>query len=175
MPDPALTEALREAYASAPTDAVILHTLEIWHPAFSVPIRVVNDAAPLDARLEATAPRDAGAVVTFAAFAFEVTPPEQTPSGVPVLGLALDNVSSEITAQLELAAASRERVRVIYRAFLADAALDGPETDPPMELTLTSASANLFRVTGQAGFPDLLNRRFPKLEYDLDSYPGLAP
>ena len=41
MPDPALSAALAEAYAAAPIDQVILHTLEIWHPAFSVPIRVV--------------------------------------------------------------------------------------------------------------------------------------
>ena len=34
MPDPALDRAIREAYASAPSDTVILHTLELRHPAF---------------------------------------------------------------------------------------------------------------------------------------------
>ncbi len=34
MPDPALEQAIREAYASAPSDTVILHTLELRHPAF---------------------------------------------------------------------------------------------------------------------------------------------
>ena len=34
MPDAALSEALREAYASAPSNVVILHTLEIRHPDF---------------------------------------------------------------------------------------------------------------------------------------------
>ena len=34
MPDPALSEAIREAYAAAPADVVILHTLELRHPAF---------------------------------------------------------------------------------------------------------------------------------------------
>jgi hypothetical protein len=48
MPDPALSEAIREAYASAPADTVILHTLEIWHPSFvengaPKPIRVVRN------------------------------------------------------------------------------------------------------------------------------------
>ena len=48
MPDPALSAAIREAYASAPADVVVLHTLEIWHPAFvedglASPIRVVRN------------------------------------------------------------------------------------------------------------------------------------
>ncbi len=48
MPDPSLSAAIREAYASAPADVVILHTLEIWHPAFvedgvARPIRVVRN------------------------------------------------------------------------------------------------------------------------------------
>ena len=48
MPDPSLSAAIREAYASAPADVVVLHTLEIWHPAFvedgvAKPIRVVRN------------------------------------------------------------------------------------------------------------------------------------
>lgn len=35
MPDPTLSAAILEAYASAPTDEVIYHTLEIWHPVFT--------------------------------------------------------------------------------------------------------------------------------------------
>ena len=49
MPNTLLSQALREAYASAPSDVVILHTLELRHPAFvdddgqSIAIRVVRD------------------------------------------------------------------------------------------------------------------------------------
>lgn len=48
MPDPALSAAIREAYASAPADVIVLHTLEVWHPAFvedgvAKPIRVVRN------------------------------------------------------------------------------------------------------------------------------------
>ena len=51
MPDPALEQAIREAYASAPSDTVILHTLELRHPAFMddegepTAIRVVRNFA----------------------------------------------------------------------------------------------------------------------------------
>ena len=34
MPNTALSEAIKEAYASAPSEQIILHTLELRHPAF---------------------------------------------------------------------------------------------------------------------------------------------
>ena len=175
MPDPALSAAIQEAYASAPVDQVIYHTLELWHPAFSAPIRVVRDFNAIDARVEAGAARDAGAVVTFVAFAFDIVPPDQTTSGVPQCVIEIDNVSREILAQIDLAVVSAEQIKAIYRAYLSDALLDGPENDPPMELTLISVSATPFRIRATAGFPDLVNLKFPKLDYDLETFPGLQP
>ena len=34
MPNTALSEAIKEAYASAPSQQIILHTLELRHPSF---------------------------------------------------------------------------------------------------------------------------------------------
>ena len=175
MPDPALSAAIAEAYASAPVDQVIYHTLELWHPAFTVPIRVVRDFTALDARIEAGAARDAGAVVTFVGFAFDIVPPDQTTTGVPQCVIEIDNVDREILAQIDQAVLTAEQIRVIYRAYLSDAVLDGPENDPPMELTMISVSATPFRIRATAGFPDLVNLRFPKLDYDLETFPGLQP
>lgn len=175
MPDPALSAAIQEAYASAPVDQVIYHTLELWHPAFSAPIRVVRDFNAIDARIEAGAARGAGAVVTFVAFAFDIVPPDQTTSGVPQCVIEIDNVSREILAQIDLAVVSAEQIKAIYRAYLSDALLDGPENDPPMELTLISVSATPFRIRATAGFPDLVNLKFPKLDYELETFPGLQP
>lgn len=175
MPDPTLSAALTEAYASAPIDEVIYHTLEIWHPTFSVPIRVVRDFAALDARLEASAPRDPGDVVTFTAYAFDLVPPDQTTSGLPQCAIEIDNVDPEITRQIDAASSSTDQITAIYRAFISDALDDGPENDPPVELTLITVSATPFRIRATAGFPDLLNRKFPKLEYDLETFPGLQP
>ena len=85
MPDPALEQAIREAYASAPADTVILHTLELRHPAFAdddgrpTAIRVVRDHVDLTARLEAGAPLDAGEAVRFVALAFELELPPVDP------------------------------------------------------------------------------------------------
>lgn len=177
MPDPALSAAILEAYASAPVDQVIYHTLELWHPAFSAPIRVVRDHDPLDARIEAGAARDAGAVVTFAAYAFDIIPPDQTTTGLPQCVIEIDNVSPEILSQVDLAttAPSPESITAIYRSYLSDLLDEGPENDPPLEMTLISVSAGIFRIRATAGFPDLLNRKFPGLDFDLATFPGLAP
>lgn len=174
MPDPTLSDAIREAYASAPVDEVIYHTLEIWHPSFTQPIRVVRDRDALDARIEAGAARNAGEIVTFIAWGFDIVPPDQTSTGVPQAVIEIDNVSREITAQLDLAVQDTDPVTAIYRAYLSDALDDGPENDPPLELTLLSVTADMFRIRATAGFPNLLNKQFPALEYDLETFPGLA-
>lgn len=174
MPDPALSDAIREAYASAPVDEIIYHTLEIWHPLFTVPIRVVRDRAALAARLEAQAPRDAGEMVDFVPWGFDIVPPDQTSTGLPQCVIEIDNVSREITAQLNEAVRGPDPVTAIYRACLSDALEDGPENDPPLVLTLMTVTADMFRIRAKAGFPDLLNKAFPALEYDLETFPGLV-
>lgn len=174
MPDPSLSAALAEAYASAPVDQVVLHTIEIHHPAFTVPVRVVRDRVSLSARLEASAPVDAGAVVEFTPYAFDLTPPEQTTTGSPQCVLEIDNVSREILVQIRLALRETSPIQVIYRAYLDDAALDGPENDPPLRMELQQVSATPLRIRAVAGFPDLLNKSFPRLVYDVSRFPGLV-
>lgn len=174
MPDPALSEALREAYASAPVNQVIYHTLELWHPAFAVPIRVVRDVRALDARIEATAARNAGELVTFAPYAFDVVPPETLAETLPQVTIEIDNVGREIIAQIDEAIIAGAPIVVIYRQYLSDTAEDGPENDPPLQLTLIKVSATSTRIRAVAGFAMLLDRKFPRLEYDLETFPGLA-
>lgn len=175
MPDPTMSDALREAYASAPAADVIYDTLEIWHPVFAVPIRVVCDYAPLDARLEAGAARDPGAVVTFSDYPFEVIVPEQTSESVPQAMITIDNVDRQILAQLDQAVTDSRTTTVIWRRFISGRELLGPENDPPLELTITSVSATATTITATAGFPNLLQRKFPGGEYTIDRFPGLQP
>lgn len=174
MPDPALSAAIREAYATAPVNEVIYHTLELWHPAFTHPVRVVCDREALDARIEATAARNAGEIATFIAFAFDIQPPDQSSEGVPQCTIEIDNVSGEIIEQINLANTRPEPIVAIYREYLSSALDDGPENDPPMELSVISATADAFRIRAVAGFPNLINKRFPNRFYDLETFPGLA-
>ena len=174
MPDPALSAALAEAYASADVGVVVYDTLEIWHPDFSAPIRVVRDNVALDARLEVGAPRDGGDVVTFTAYAFDLVPPDQGTESVPQATLEIDNVSGDILAQLRAALRGQDPVTVIWREFLSDDLDGGPARDP-VEMTLLSVGVTATRIRATVGFPDLLNRKFPGREYDTEDFPGLTP
>jgi hypothetical protein len=201
MPDPALSQAIREAYAAAPSEVVILHTLEIRHPGFIEPIRVVRNfpdrqswialggaaiqavldaMAPEDremvglvARLEGSAPADAGQLVPFIALAFdlELPPVENVP--VPEAVLTIDNVGREITDALEAAATSQHRIEVTYRPYLSTD-IEGPQMDPPLTLTLSDARASPLKVTGRVRMLDFGNKAFPSAVYTAKTFPGLA-
>jgi hypothetical protein len=174
MPDSALSEAIKEAYAAAPSDEVIHHTLEIWHPNFTAPIYVVRDFEDLSATIEAGAARNASTEVTFVGFAFDIVPPEVDGQGVPQCVIEIDNVSREILANIEAAMGSTASITVIYRAYLSSDTAT-PENDPPLELTIMSITADPFKVRAVAGFGSLANLRFPKLDYSAEVFPGLIP
>lgn len=173
MPDTTLSQALKEAYASASVFGVTYSTIELWHPAFTVPIRVVRDFVDLTATLEASAPRNAGEAVTFIAFRFDFKKPELSSEGLPQVTLIMDNVDRSIVANVELALGSTDLVTVIYREFIS-ADLSAPQNDPPLQMTLTNVVADVFKVTATAGFANLANKRFPTLEYDPEVFRGLA-
>jgi hypothetical protein len=173
LPDTSLSEALREAYASAPADQVVFHTLELRHPAFTSPIRVVRDWADLTCTLEADAPANPGEEVTFIRFAFDFTKPEVSASGVPQLTIEIDNVDRSIVANIEAALSTTDMVQATYREYLSSD-LSAPQNDPPIHMTIISVTANVFRVKAVAGFPDLMNRRFPTTEFDSETFPGLV-
>lgn len=173
MPDTTLSQALREAYASAPSNVTIYHTLELRHPAFSSPIRVVRDNANLLARLETSAPANPGEQVEFIAFAFDFNKPDVSATGVPQIQLEIDNVDRAIVANIEAAMASTELVKLTYREYISTD-LTAPQNDPPVHMTILTISADVFRVRCTAGFANLLNYRFPRTEYDADVFPGLV-
>lgn len=172
MPDSTLTQAIKEAYASAPSNVIIYHTIELWHPAFSAPIRVVRDYTDLTATLEASAPRNASTAVTFVAFNFEFTKPEVSSTGLPEVTLTMDNVDRAIVANIEAALSTTDLVTVIYREFISSD-LTAPQNNPPLSLIITSVVADLYKVTAVASFPNLMNKRFPTLEYSAETFVGL--
>lgn len=172
MTDTTLSQAIKEAYASAPADIIIYHTLELYHPSFSVPIRVVRDYVNLTATLEAGAPRDASTAVTFIAFNFDFVKPEITPNGLPQITITMDNVDRSIVANIEAAMSSTQLITVIYREFISSN-LSVPQNNPPLALTIMTISADMFKVTATAGFPNLMNKKFPTLEYSAEVFTGL--
>jgi len=172
MPDSSLSQAIKEAYASAPADEVILHTIELRHQAFTVPIRVVNDHADLTATLEATAPENPGQAVLFQGFSFGFQPPD-VDGPRPEIILTIDNVSREITKNIEAATISGAPVELTYRPYLSTD-LSGPQMNPPLTLDIIGIEASMLTVTAHAAFGDLGSKRFPSEDYTAERFPGLV-
>ncbi len=207
MSDDLWDEAIKEAFASAPSDVVILDTIELIHPSFvdgegnPTAIRVVlghphtetwlelapsEVAAVLDAmsdeeservgliaRLEDDAPVNAGEYVPFISLGFELRLPTQDPEAIPDLELTIDNVGREIVDQLDYATTSRSEVVVFYRPYISTD-ISGPKMDPPFQMELLHAKADVFRVKGTARVFDVGQRAFPSELYTAKDHPGLA-
>lgn len=171
MPDSTLKQAVKEAMASA--KGVILHTIELRHPSFTQPIRIVRDREDLTAYLEASAPVNAGQQVTFVAYAFDFTKPEIGATGIPQLTLTIDNVAREISTNVENALTSSNIITMTYREYLSND-LSGPQNDPPLTLDILTIKADVFKVTATAGFVNLNNKKFPTKAYDSETFPGLV-
>lgn len=166
--NPALEEALKEAYATAPSDIVILETLQIFHP----------DATPQNYFIvrnleDVTATLETSEVVTFEACGFRLNLPAAGDNGVQELQLSIDNVDRRIGAFLDSVATSRTPVKVWYRPYLSTD-LSQPQMMPPLELYLTDVTVSLFEVTGKATFNDLLNKAVPNELYTRVRFPSLG-
>lgn len=177
----AYSQAIAEAYASAPEDVVILDTLEFRHPSFIDPatseviaIRVVNDHTVLRAALEADAPADPTQYVDFQPVRFGfVRPAESDSAQTPEVQITVSNVSRILIEHLDRAKESRVPIEVTYRPYLSND-LTAPHMSPPLTVTLRSVSCDVTTVTARAGFGDMNNRRFPRIDYTAARFPGLA-
>jgi hypothetical protein len=173
------SEALAAAYASAPEAEILLDTLEFRHASFvtaGLPyaVRVVNDHSELLAFLEDDAPLNAGEQVSFMPTRFTLTRPSETDSGsTPELEIVVDNAARLLVPYLDAVKESRDPVMITWRPYLASD-LTGPHMLPVLTLSLTSVSMNMSQVVARAGFGNMVNRRFPALEYLSLTHPGLT-
>ena len=173
MPNSTLTAALQEAYAAAPDNVVLLHTLEIRHPSFAAPIRVVRDHEDLVAKLEATAPLNPNQNVTFTRFVFDFELPEVGDRPNPEIVIKIDNVDRSIVQNIELAMSNPQVIEITYRPYLSTD-LTAPQMNPPLTMQVKSIEADVFSVTARCGFQDFANKKFPADEYTIKRFPGLA-
>jgi len=170
----ALTDAIKEAYASCPSDVAVIETVEIYHPDWASVIRLVRDKDNLTATLEASAPNDPGALVTFYAYEFSINQP-RVGEGRQELTLTVNNISLAMMQLIEAHdLASLDEAKIIYRPYLSSD-LSGPHMNPPLELTVKSISATMQSLMVTCGYADFANRRFPRYLYTVDRFPGIAP
>lgn len=161
MSDDTLSVAIKEAYATAPTSAIIYHSLEFYHPSFNETIRVVRGEESITAGGQ-----------FYQAFAFDFSLPSATPNGPMGLSIAIDNADRMIVTQLELASQSTGGISVTYKAWLSTD-LSTPQNNPPLILEVETVSASASKVTAFAVLGNFKNRKFPTRVYNSDDFPGL--
>lgn len=181
MSDPDYDAALAEAYSSAPTsdDDIVVHTLEIRHPAFvddagqPTSLWMVRDHQDFVARIEPGAPVKGGQQVTFAAIAFDfqLAPVETSP--VPEIAITIDNVGRDIIDQLDAAVIDGRIITVCYRPYLAGDR-SGPKIARPPVYTLVDVEPGNFRIDARARTGADLSVAFPRETYKAEKFPGLV-
>ncbi|MEQ4619072.1 MAG: DUF1833 family protein [Corticimicrobacter sp.] len=174
-----LEQALKEAYASAPTDRVIFDTLEVRHSAFRddagqpTAIRIVIGYEDITARLEGDAVLHPGEYVGFVAGAFRFKLPGFEEGQVPAMQITIDGVTREVVGHIESAINEPEPIYVTYRPYLSTD-LSKPQMDPPITMELTKVTVTGTSVSGTASLSDVHNWAFPYEKYMAARFPGLV-
>ena len=165
MPNEQLKQALREAYATPPTGAVILDTIEVLHDDFD-PIRLVNNYADIMATLEN------GDIVSFTSHSFTLGLPGDNETPSPRLSVKIENTTRELVLAIDSVVNSTTPIRLIYRPYLSTD-LTTPQYDPPLSMELSNITATTSSVSAQARFGELANTKFPKETYTVEKFPQL--
>lgn len=180
--DVLLSEAIAEAYSIAPVNDVILQTLEIRHPTFAIPVRLVADFGTLITpgdpdifgwmlTLESNAPVDASASVLFQSCMFDITKPSQQAGQLPSITITVDNVAFAVSQYMDEAVSSRVPMQVTYREFLAS----NPSA-PEMilgGLLVNDVTSTITRTSITAAYTNLTGFNFPAILYRAETHPGL--
>lgn len=177
--DSDFSEALQEALTIAPSNDMVLATLEIRHPL------LVNELGNLDsiwlvandenivARIEAGAPKRAGEMVLFnrCPFRFQLTPIEA--GAIPEVEIVIDNVAPALVEQLDRAVTDTNQIVTAIRLYLLNHLGDGPQMNPVPTFNLANVTADVFAVTAKARTIIDLRGGFPRKLYTGVEFPGL--
>jgi hypothetical protein len=132
--------------------------LEISHPALGEPLRFVNDTDALVHQGQ-----------TYIAAPFRYVLPDDFEGQLPRAQLQIDNVGRELTDWLEATeggAGAGVRMLQVLRS-------DPDVVEWEVQLELQGVLMDVFTVSGQLGFEDVLNRPACALSYRPETAPGL--
>lgn len=127
-----LDEIIREAYACAPAHTIVLHTLEILHPAFDKPARVCRWPITRDepdvfkCLLEPDAAVDAGKIVDFLGVPFDIITPEKSSEQIGTFTIRVDNIGDALDEELEAAVLAGTPIKATYREYIKGTESTGP-------------------------------------------------
>jgi hypothetical protein len=162
-----LQDAIKEAYASAPSNVVIIHTLEIRQEGVQDPIFISQSRRGIEAYDEN------GTLRVYLPVGFQFTLPPSNEEGFRSLNIAIDNIGLQVSDFVKIAKGSMEPVKLIYRPYVSND-LSQPQMNPPLVLFLKDVQITSHQVTGRATFMDIVNKKFPAQLYTRERFPSLG-
>jgi len=163
----AFQDALKEAFAIAPSNVVILDTLELIQEGVQDPVRLVRSPVGI------TAIDENGFAKDYEPAGFQLSLPESNDQGVAPLGIAIDNIGRRVSDWINRAKSQMVPVQCIYRPYL-NTDLFSPQMNPPLLMTLQDIVVTDYQVTGKAIFMDIVNKKFPNQLYTRARFPSLG-
>lgn len=163
----AISQALKEIYASAPATSRYIETLSFAHSLFSKTYFLTNDNQSWTFLIET------GRKELFQPVPFRIVLPSSDGKGQQDMNLTIANIGRDLVDPLETAIAKpSEPIKCVYRVYL-DQANTSPQNTPPLTLIITGANMNRDVLSATATRTDVLNRAFPYTFYRTEQFPGL--
>lgn len=162
-----LQDAIKEAYALAPSMDFIVHTLEIRQTGVQDPIYIAQTST------EFVAFDENGDERTFNPVGFQFSLPPSNEEGFQSLNIAIDNVGRIVSDFVAAAKSDVVPIEIRYRPYL-NSDRSGPQMIPPLLLYLRSVQVTAFQVVGKATFMDIINKKYPSELYSRVRFPTLG-
>lgn len=160
-----MSNAMEEAYAAVKADDEIYETIEMGHPSFAEPVRIVTGVYD-----DKTFFVPGVGNKLFQACSVDFTLPGENEDGPTQASVTIDGVSGMLRGYLKDAVQAGEAIMVTFRSYLGSEVNPGDVIDD-LELwavTLTATSAN-----GTLKFREMELQTFPLATYDTQYYPAL--
>lgn len=154
---------LSVVFASAPTDELIIPTLEIQLP--TQWIRLCCGFEDQFLGLET------GEVVGFEAGSLSITLPAKNATGVQTLTFGIPTPDGRAQRYVDEALEADQEVKMIYREYL-ESDKSAPARAPQV-MTIRGGAFEGVEAQFQAGYADILNTRWPREEYTAETAPGI--
>lgn len=163
------SEAYREALAVAPSDRVVIDTLEVSVPDLDS-IYITNNYHGFQSVDEGNNP------IIFLPIPFKVKLPTKGKNELPTMTVAIANPNQLVSDYIRTAKTARHVVTIKFRPYLSVAGgASAPQVQLPVPMTFVvgSVSFGIDKVECQCVFPNIENKRFPNQMYTARLFPGL--
>lgn len=156
---PTLTEAMKEAVATAPADIPFYDAILIESTAFDA-FRFVNSEKD-----------EVFNSLTYTAKQFRIKNPVVEANSNPTMQITVSGIDLSVADTLDDAVDSAAVITVNHQGFLSTSTAPQLQFDRALEAADITMNGNNLTIT--ASFPDLVNRPFPFNRYNAQNFPGL--